>query len=346
MEEGEDREMMLARHAREVDEHRTASAGLGKKKRAEAARKEDEMRRRHGEELQELQERMEALGGGNSDSESDGAAAAAAAAAAGDGEENGKSTSRSTADGVDDQNQLQKNTQQQQQKKKEEEEEEERGAKAPAKKSRAQKRREQRAREEAEREARIEAEKANAGPSLREAELKRLQSVLLPKGLTIFEIQADGHCLFRAVEDQLRIMDANARGDRDIADHTSVSSPHAPPPSIASTSYTELRSLVASHMRRHSAQYIPFIEDELTGDNKRAAFDAYCDDMANTAKWGGQLELQALADAIPHTIEVYSADMPPVCFGPEPSDADSPIRICYQKHAFGLGEHYNSLRPL
>ena len=55
--------------------------------------------------------------------------------------------------------------------------------------TRAQKRREQRAAEEAEREARIEAEKAAAGPdSEKDREAAELDSLLKPLGLTIKEI--------------------------------------------------------------------------------------------------------------------------------------------------------------
>lgn len=42
-------------------------------------------------------------------------------------------------------------------------------------------------------------------------------------------------------------------------------------------------------------------------------------------------------------IEVRAVGMPLVVMGeayPEPA-----LRICYMRHAFGLGEHYNSVEP-
>jgi OTU-like cysteine protease len=49
-------------------------------------------------------------------------------------------------------------------------------------------------------------------------------------------MQSDGHCLYRAVEDQLAITDGPA-----------------------GPSFWELRSLAASYMRLHAAETIPFL---------------------------------------------------------------------------------------
>mmetsp|Transcript_21324 Transcript_21324/g.43843 ORF Transcript_21324/g.43843 Transcript_21324/m.43843 type:complete len:221 (+) Transcript_21324:103-765(+) len=45
----------------------------------------------------------------------------------------------------------------------------------------------------------IEEENANAGPSLRKIELEQIQAVLTPLKLKISEVEADGHCLYRAI---------------------------------------------------------------------------------------------------------------------------------------------------
>ena len=201
-------------------------------------------------------------------------------------------------------------------------------------------------RPQAERDARIAAEKASAGPSMREQELKKLHALLLPRGFRIFEIPADGHCMFRAVANQLEgiraLLLAGSAGDD--------GAPGAgPPPEILSSSrsFMELRALVAGHMRRGADQYLPFVEEDLGEGDRREAFDAYCTEIETTAKWGGQLELRALADAMLYPIEVYSADMPVVTLGEHaaPDARLPPIRLCYQKHAYGLGEHYNAIQP-
>jgi OTU domain-containing protein 6 len=55
---------------------------------------------------------------------------------------------------------------------------------------------------EAERQAELETEAANAGPSMRHVELEQMQAVLTPLDLKIGEVDADGHCLYRAVAAQ------------------------------------------------------------------------------------------------------------------------------------------------
>ena len=66
--------------------------------------------------------------------------------------------------------------------------------------------------------------------------------------------------------------------------------------------------------------------------------------MERTATWGGQLELGALAHALRRPIRVYSAHLPEVAMGEE--YAGEPLRVAYLQHAYGLGEHYNSVRAI
>ena len=69
--------------------------------------------------------------------------------------------------------------------------------------------------------------------------------------------------------------------------------------------------------------------------------------MEATAAWGGQLELRALAHVLRRRICVFSAHLPTVEMGEEYSDdgsgANPPLRVAYQQHAYGLGEHDNSV---
>ena len=59
---------------------------------------------------------------------------------------------------------------------------------------------------------------------------------------------------------------------------------------------------------------------------------------------GGHLELQAISTALDVCIEVYSAENPVLKIGEEKEGA--PLRLSYHLHAYGLGEHYNSVRPI
>ena len=48
-----------------------------------------------------------------------------------------------------------------------------------------------------------------------------------------------------------------------------------------------------------------------------ARFAEYCDEVEESAAWGGQLELKALAGAYERHITVFSVGMPPVEMGKE-----------------------------
>ena len=194
--------------------------------------------------------------------------------------------------------------------------------------TKAMKRRLKKEAEERERDARIEEEKANAGPSEREDEEKILRALLAPRGRAIAEIKADGHCMYRSVEHQLQVRGDGGAGVRGLA-----------------TDHVSLRRITAEALRADEWEYRPFAEEfaeETPAANEGWA--KYCDDVEKTAAWGGQLELGALAKALRRSIVVFSARMPAVTMGEEfASEGGTPLLVCYQRHAFGLGEHYNSI---
>ena len=66
----------------------------------------------------------------------------------------------------------------------------------------ARRKREKAREKERERERRIEEEAANAGPSPRDVENSIIEKQLAPLNLAISEVEADGHCLYRAVAAQ------------------------------------------------------------------------------------------------------------------------------------------------
>ncbi|MCI4395438.1 hypothetical protein PGIGA_G00180430 [Pangasianodon gigas] len=186
--------------------------------------------------------------------------------------------------------------------------------------SKAQKRRDKKAAQEKERENRIaEAEVENLLGSRHQEGLK-LSQKLAEKQLQIKEISSDGHCMYRAVEDQL-----TGRG--------------------CSLGIQQLRVQTAQYMRSHEDDFLPFLTNPNTGDMYSAdEFEKYCSDVAETAAWGGQLELRALTHVLQLPIEVIQADSPALIIGEEYDK--SPITLVYMRHAYGLGEHYNSVEPL
>ncbi|KAI3962322.1 hypothetical protein MKX01_005324 [Papaver californicum] len=200
-----------------------------------------------------------------------------------------------------------------------------------SKPSKSVKRREKRAQQEADREQRIQEEQCNI-VSNRMVEDEKLDKKLEPLGLVVSEIKPDGHCLYRAVEDQL----ANFSGG---------SSPY---------SYQKLREMVASYMRQHETDFLPFFlsDNNIENDPDNSpseVFENYCKEVESTAAWGGQLELGALTHCLRKHIVIYSGSFPDVEMGKEyksnsgTSSSNPSVRLSYHKHAFGLGEHYNSI---
>ncbi|KAJ7991935.1 hypothetical protein DPEC_G00289020 [Dallia pectoralis] len=186
--------------------------------------------------------------------------------------------------------------------------------------SKAQKRRDKKAAAEKERESRIaEAEVENLS-GLRHQEGLKLAQKLAARQLQIKEISSDGHCMYRAVEDQLA-------------------------QNGLSLNLIELRAQTAQYIRAHADDFLPFLTNSTTGDLYTAdEFQKYCCDIEDTAAWGGQLELRALTQVLRLPIEVIQADSPDIIIGEEFDKR--PITLIYMRHAYGLGEHYNSVQRL
>ncbi|XP_022758070.1 OTU domain-containing protein 6B-like [Durio zibethinus] len=199
--------------------------------------------------------------------------------------------------------------------------------------SKGARRREKRAQQEAAREQRIQEEQSTI-VSDRMIEDEKLERKFEPLGLVINEIKPDGHCLYRAVEDQLALLSGG-------------SSPYT---------YQELREMAAAYMRKHASDFLPFFlsENTIDGDSDNSLaerFENYCKEVESTAAWGGQLELGALTHCLRKHIMIFSGSFPDVEMGKEYksdggfSSSTGTIRLSYHRHAFGLGEHYNSVAP-
>uniref|UniRef100_A0A8C5PL58 Deubiquitinase OTUD6B n=1 Tax=Leptobrachium leishanense TaxID=445787 RepID=A0A8C5PL58_9ANUR len=186
--------------------------------------------------------------------------------------------------------------------------------------SKAQKRRDKKAALEKERDERIaEAEIENLSGA-RHLENQALTHSLAVRQLQIKQIPSDGHCMYRAIEHQLKEQD-NA------------------------LTLSNLRSQTADYMRQHADDFLPFLTNATTSEMfTEEEFEKYCTETANTPAWGGQLELRALSHILQAPIEVIQADSPLIVIGEEYSS--KPITLVYMRHAYGLGEHYNSVEPL
>lgn len=277
----------------------------------------------------------------------------------------------------------QQQRQQDEDEKDEKEEEEEMEEEAAANKgfyasqtvSRKQRKKQARAAAEAEAERQREADKAAAGPSERELELQRIDTLLAPNRLRVRQVRPDGHCLYRAIAHQLRL-----RGDESVpapaaydGEHDGTEAPREREtiPSSEDECVWLLRDIASAFMLRHKEEFMPFAEDHVDavdqhdgappndGPMDEARFERYCSKLGSTAVWGGQLEIRALSQALRAPFEVYSDPhvMDVLRMGDEfRADADdgddgqrlhrrraAPVRLTYHRKYYGLGEHYNSV---
>ena len=163
--------------------------------------------------------------------------------------------------------------------------------------------------------AAIEANQENQ----KEVEMAALNEQLDPLGFTIQDIKADGHCLFTSIAHQLALRSGDTLGNK---------------------ACFEMRQIATSHMKNNPNDFSPFIEGDL---------NLYLENMANTASWGGQIEIQALSDALKTPVEVYAAGQPVITmgetYGGVSGNGLQPLRVTYQRKYYTLGEHYNSVVP-
>ncbi|KAK1589726.1 uncharacterized protein LY79DRAFT_633953 [Colletotrichum navitas] len=148
------------------------------------------------------------------------------------------------------------------------------------------------------------------------------------------EIAPDGHCLFSAVADQLahKGIPLGAPADAAAGDAQQQQQQQQQP-------YKVVRRAAAEWMARHPDDFAPFLEEDL---------EAYTRKIRDTAEWGGQLELAALANVYGVEIRVVqdgrTERIGPSAAGEESGAEKGEIWLAYYRHGYGLGEHYNSLR--
>lgn len=107
-------------------------------------------------------------------------------------------------------------------------------------------------------------------------------------------------------------------------------------------SASELRRLASDYILSHENDFLPFLSQTDVGEGfSPEQFSSYCNEIANGKAWGGNIEIEALASALQCYIEVYQSDGPTIKFGEH--HTGHMLRLCYLRHQYGLGEHYNSI---
>lgn len=170
----------------------------------------------------------------------------------------------------------------------------------------------------------------------RAAELRAVKEVLKAEQLFMVDIPADGHCLYRAVLDQVSFHRAPTLNSALLKIVEAFPSP---------TPHEALRKSVGDHLQKHAPEYSPYvpvpegIDAESSGG---AFFRAYCVSVAeDPMQWGTLLEVRALSELLGVHVRVISASTV-TTFG----DEKGPLRLSlvYLEKLYTLGGHFNSAR--
>ncbi|KAK0614062.1 hypothetical protein B0T14DRAFT_539682 [Immersiella caudata] len=140
------------------------------------------------------------------------------------------------------------------------------------------------------------------------------------------DIEPDGHCLFSAVADQLEANEIPLVVGGEV-----VIGAGAP----GGEGYKIVRRVAAEYMEGHRGDFEGFLEEPL---------ETYVAKIRDTAEWGGQLELSALANAYGVEIKVVQDGRTEVVRPLGEVEDLKTLWLAYYRYGYGLGEHYNSLR--
>lgn len=141
--------------------------------------------------------------------------------------------------------------------------------------------------------------------SLEDEEYRDLEKQLERIGLTINPVVGDGNCLFRAIADQLL---------NDQRKHS------------------QYREACVRFMQQNADYFSPFVVD--------CTLEDYCGRMKREGRWGGNLELQAIAMCFHLNIVIHQPNAPAYVIESPKKDGTT-IHLAYH-----LNEHYNSVRPI
>ncbi|KAF2073312.1 hypothetical protein CYY_005365 [Polysphondylium violaceum] len=153
---------------------------------------------------------------------------------------------------------------------------------------------------------------------------------LKPLNKTIKHINPDGDCLYSAIGNQLFILN--------IIDEAK------------SKQYQkELRKKASDYIMENKDEFLPYIISEEEYSDSPDPIADYCQDQVLTiGKWGGHLELKALSHSLKLPITIHNAYSQDIIIGEEfmNESKSNSMHLSYHRHAFTLGEHYNSVIPL
>eukprot|EP00922_Rhytidocystis_sp_ex-Travisia-forbesii_P049745 GHVS01074010.1.p1 GENE.GHVS01074010.1~~GHVS01074010.1.p1 ORF type:complete len:215 (+),score=51.13 GHVS01074010.1:275-919(+) len=185
-----------------------------------------------------------------------------------------------------------------------------------------QKRLQEKKRQQEEEEEHRKEETVNLG----EDESNNFASLLSQLGLELRPVASDGHCLYRAVAQQLPLLEGSSMCEGATA-----------------TSFSDLRRLVADYLRNHQDEYQPYLEEPHCDTDE--GYRDYCNTVEKTSEWGGEVELRVLSHVLRRKIVVHNVDSVEYTYGDEfgGGTLNQPVRLSYHKHLMALGAHYNAV---
>lgn len=171
----------------------------------------------------------------------------------------------------------------------------------------------------------LKEDRANASSSLRFIELEALSKALDSTGLQLVDIAPDGDCLYNAVAHQL----SRTSGFEKITG-------------------ADLRRRAARFILENKDEFAPFLTNDNGDPLDEFELEDYCNKVEQSVSqggvWGGEPELNALSRSLERNIQVIQPEGRLVSFGADFSSL-KPLTIVYHRHAYQLGEHYNSTQP-
>jgi OTU domain-containing protein 6 len=103
--------------------------------------------------------------------------------------------------------------------------------------------------------------------------------------------------------------------------------------------YKDLRERTAAYMRNHPDEFAPFLQDK-SGESR--SLEAYTTEIQETARWGGEMEISAVARSFSVSVRVIRAEGGDLAYE---AQHGTELVLARYEHMYSLGAHFNSMRP-
>lgn len=102
-----------------------------------------------------------------------------------------------------------------------------------------------------------------------------------------------------------------------------------------------MRNRAAKYIRTHAGDFAPFLAS--CDHDASQTIEAYTQEIETTPRWGGEMEIIALARDFNVAVNVVQANANTLHFG---QDNQKVLSLARYQHMYSLGAHFNSLRTI